>query len=66
MLFRSSLYHHFECATYLYDTPCIQDIKQDYMETLDKCQVVTLETIKREKWYVKFVGNIMKFVAPLL
>ena len=61
-----SLYHHFECATYLYDTPCIQDIKQDYMETLDKCQVVTLETIKREKWYVKFVGNIMKFVAPLL
>lgn len=61
-----SLYHHFECATYLYDTPCILDMKEDYMEALDKCQVVTLETIKNEKWYVKLTGNIMKFVAPLL
>ena len=61
-----SLYHHFECATYLYDTPCVLDMKKDFMETLDKCLVVTLETIKNEKWYVKLTGNIMKFVAPLL
>lgn len=61
-----SLYHHFECATYLYDTPCIQDIKKDYRETLGKCQPVTFETIRKEKWYVKLVGNVMKFIAPLL
>ena len=61
-----SLYHHFECATYLYGAPCIRDIKQDYMNTLEKCQQVTMETIRKEKWYVKLVGNVMKFVAPLL
>ena len=61
-----SLYHHFECATYLYDVPCMGEMKADYLETLGKCQEVTLETVKREKWYVKLVGNLMKFVAPLL
>ena len=61
-----SLYHHFECATYLYGTECIRDIKQDYIETLENCQQVTMETIRKEKWYVKLVGNVMKFVAPLL
>lgn len=61
-----SLYHHFECATYLYDTPCITDIKKDYIETLEKCQIVTLKTIRNEKWYVKITGNLLKFVAPLL
>ena len=61
-----SLYHHFECATYLYDVPCIGEIKADYLETLGASQEVTLETVKKEKWYVKLVGNLMKFVAPLL
>lgn len=61
-----SLYHHFECATYLYDMPCIGEIKKDYEETLDKCRIVTLETLKKEKWYIRLVGNVMKFVAPLL
>lgn len=61
-----SLYHHFECATYLYDVPCIGEMKADYLETLGASQEVTLETVKKEKWYVKLVGNLMKFVAPLL
>lgn len=61
-----SLYHHFECATYLYDVACIKDMKKDYLDTLAKCQSVTLDTVKCEKWYVKLVGNMIKFIAPLL
>ena len=61
-----SLYHHFECATYLYNTECIKDIKKDYLDTLHECREVTLESIKKEKWYVKLAGNVMKFVAPLI
>ena len=33
-----SLYHHFECATYLYRTDCIAGIEQDYQNTLTKCR----------------------------
>lgn len=61
-----SLYHHFECATYLYDAPCIRDVKKDFLETLDRSRMVTMETIRKEKWYIKLVGNVLKFVAPLL
>ena len=61
-----SLYHHFECATYLYGTDCIADIEADFQATLAKCRQVTKETICKEKWRVKLVGRLMKVIAPLL
>ena len=61
-----SLYHHFECATYMYKTSCIPDIRNDFEETLLKCREVTEETIRHEKRYYKIVGGLMKIVAPLL
>lgn len=61
-----SLYHHFECAAYMYDKPCIKEIERDFLETQTKCRVVTEETIKAEKFSVKVSGFIMKLIAPLL
>ena len=61
-----SLYHHFECATYLYDTDCVAAIEADFQATLAKCRLVTKETIRKEKWHVKLTGCLMKAVAPLL
>ena len=60
-----SLYHHFECAAYLYQVPCIAEIDRDFEETLGKCRRVTEETIRREKLFYRVMGQIMKFVAPL-
>ena len=61
-----SLYHHFECATYLYRTPCIADIRVDFLATQEKCRRVTPESIRHEKAYYKIVGTLMKFIAPLM
>ena len=61
-----SLYHHFECATYLYKTPCIKDIEEDFTNTLNKSKLVTLETIKKEKPFYKITGKLLKIVAPLM
>ena len=61
-----SLYHHFECATYMYKTACIPDIERDFQQTLAKCREVTDETIKGEKAFYKIVGGLMKFIAPLM
>ncbi len=60
-----SLYHHFECATYMYKTECIESIEEDFQETLKKCRQVTPETIKKEKLYYKIVGQFLKLIAPL-
>ncbi len=61
-----SLYHHFECATYLYGTDCIHEIEADFQMTLAKCSQVTMETVRREKWFVKLTGRLMKAIAPLM
>lgn len=60
-----SLYHHFECAVYMYQTDCIQSVEVDFQQTLGMCRRVTPETIKREKIYYKIAGQVLKLIAPL-
>ncbi|MCM1387468.1 MAG: cardiolipin synthase [Bacillus sp. (in: Bacteria)] len=61
-----SLYHHFECATYMYDTDCVPEIEKDFQATLAKCRQVSTETLRKEKWTLKLIGYLAKVVAPLL
>ncbi len=61
-----SLYHHFECATYLYQVDCIPQIEADFVATREVCRQVTPETVKKEKKSVKCIGFLMKTIAPLL
>ena len=61
-----SLYHHFECAAYMYKTDCIADIEADFQKTTEKCRLVTDETIRKEKKSRKVVGAVMKVFSPLL
>ncbi len=61
-----SLYHHFECAAYMYDTDCIPHIEKDFQETLSRCRKVTKTTIRSEKVSVKLSGRLLKAIAPLM
>lgn len=61
-----SLYHHFECGTFLYRTECIAEIEKDFQDTLEKCRRVTQESIKTEKLSYKLIGSFIKFIAPLM
>jgi cardiolipin synthase len=61
-----SLYHHFECATYLYGCPCIEDIEKDFGETLKRCKKVSGETMKKDPLFYRLVGPLIKFIAPLM
>lgn len=61
-----SLYHHFECATYMYGTDCISEIEADFASARAKCREVTMETVRREKWNVKLTGRLVKAIAPLM
>jgi len=61
-----SLYHHFECATYLCQVPCVPQIEEDFQETLGKCRRVTYQTIREEKLSRKLLGLLCKGIAPLM
>ena len=61
-----SLYHHFECATYMYKTDCITEIEKDFSETLAKCREVSEESIRKEKFSYKLIGAMAKMISPLM
>lgn len=61
-----SLYLHFECAAYIYKNPVVEDVEKDFMETLGKCQKITLETCRRYPFYQKIGGKALRLIAPLM
>lgn len=60
-----SLYLHFECGVWMYQTPCIKDMKQDFLETLEQSEEITL-TYFRGKWLKQLIAMIFRIFAPLL
>ena len=61
-----SLYHHFECASFLYDCPCIPEIERDFQTTLAQCREITQEKLREEKLSLRLEGRLLKFIAPLM
>ena len=61
-----SLYHHFECGTYLYASPEVPKIEQDFHQTLAKCVRADAELLKNDPFMRKLIGPGMRIIAPLL
>ena len=61
-----SLYHHFECATYMYRADCIADIEADFQSTLAACAPVSMQTLRKEPLRRRLMGPALKVIAPLL
>lgn len=61
-----SLYLHFECATLMYKTNCISDIKEDFLNTLDKCEEITLEKCQKVNPFIKLLRAFLRFFAPMM
>jgi len=60
-----SLHLHFECATLMYKTSTIADIKQDMLETFEVSKQVSQAKKKREFWH-ELVDAILHLFAPML
>lgn len=60
-----SLYLHFECGVFMYKTKCIQDIKQDAIETISKSKKIEIDFFKDNKLGILFKA-ILRVFAPLL
>lgn len=61
-----SLFLHFECGVWLYQTQSILEVKKDFLKTLDQCQLITLEYCRSIRWY-KSLGRIfLRIFAPLM
>lgn len=61
-----SLYLHFECATLMYNAPCIADIKRDYLETLEKCTEITYDDCLNVNIFVRIGRALLRLFAPMM
>ena len=61
-----SLYLHFEDGVWIYQNHVIQEIRMDFLETLDYCRPVTLEFCRGRSILVRIFQNLLRLVAPLL
>ncbi len=61
-----SLFLHFECGVWLYQTQSVLVVKEDFVTTLVQCQPVTLEDCQAVKWYRRAGRSILRVFAPLM
>ena len=60
-----SLFLHFECNSVFYKADIIDDLKKDYLESLEECREITEADISKNVLH-KFVDNVLRVIAPLL
>ena len=61
-----SLYLHFECGVWIYKSKTILDMKEDYLKTLEQCNIYTLEQCYKTSPIRKLLRSVLKIFAPLL
>lgn len=60
-----SLYLHFECGVWMYKTRAVRQVKQDFLNTLQKCQRITMEDCQASA-LLRLIQNILRVFAPLM
>ena len=61
-----SLYLHWEDAVYFYGNSVVHSVEKDFVETLSKCQKISLEDCKKFPLFDKVAGKILILIAPLM
>ena len=60
-----SLYLHFECGVWMYGVGEIQRIKEDYIETAEKCRRITEEDCRCNFWR-RLIRSVMVLLSPMI
>ena len=60
-----SLYLHFECGVWLYQSKIVKEVKEDYLKTIDESTKVYL-TKKKRSYLYRLWMQILKAFAPLM
>ncbi|WP_446897810.1 cardiolipin synthase [Clostridium sp. LBM24168] len=60
-----SLFLHFECATYMYNIPAVNEIYKDFLRTKAVSKKVEKEVWEKRNFLKKIVESILRLFAPL-
>ncbi|TCL41013.1 cardiolipin synthase [Harryflintia acetispora] len=60
-----SFYLHFECGVAFYFSKVVGAVKQDILDTLQRCELIT-EKKAGARWYVRLGRALLRIFAPLM
>lgn len=60
-----SLYLHFECGVWMYKSRAVEEVKADFLSTLEHCHPITLEDCKC-RLPLRMFQDMMRLFAPLM
>lgn len=60
-----SLYLHFECGAWLYGTTAVMELKQDFLQTQEECQLITLKDCTPNP-LIRLFQDVLRLFAPLM
>ncbi len=61
-----SLYLHYECGIWLYNKECINDIKKDFIDTLQQSERITIDMTHTKNPVKRLTGALLRFFSPLM
>lgn len=61
-----SLYLHFECGVWMYQTKAVMQVKEDVLDTLQHCEEITMEFCRKRPAVIRTMLGVLKIFAPLL
>ena len=61
-----SFYHHFECGVFFHENSVVRKVEEDFRNTLQQCQEVTMNYYRKIPLYQKMVGMVARLLAPLM
>lgn len=60
-----SLYLHFECGAWLYNTTAVMELKKDFLKTQSECEEITIEKCTPQP-LMRLFQDILRLFAPLM
>lgn len=61
-----SLYLHFECGVWMYNSSSILDIRNDFLKTLKSCKKIEMDDLNNIKWYKAIMSFVLRVFSPLM
>ena len=61
-----SLFLHLECGTFMVDTPCIKEMKKDFLDTIELSQQISLERWNRWRDKNYYFWQVLRILGPFL
>lgn len=61
-----SLYLHYECGLFMYQSKAVMQVKEDVLKTIERSKKISIGFCENRQWYVKWLQCLLKLFAPLL